>query len=730
LKMYQNGLAYRKKSPVNWCDTCRTVLANEQVENGACWRCHNQVETRDLYGWFLKITSYAQELLDDLELLRENWPERVLLMQKNWIGRSEGAYVDFPIKDRDRSIKIFTTRPDTLYGATFMVLAPENPLAHELTTDRQRKKELDAFVEKVKHTDIIERTSTGIPKEGLFTGSFALNPLTNEYIPIWVSDFVLMEYGTGAIMSVPAHDQRDFEFARKYNLPIRVVISPSGENIEPDKMDSAFEAQGIMINSGPFDGLNNQEGIKQICDHLTEHSIGEPAVTFRLRDWGISRQRYWGTPIPIVYCDHCGIIPVPETDLPVNLPLDLQFNWEKGGNPLEKWDAFLNVTCPKCGGAARRETDTMDTFIDSSWYFARYTSARDSEQPVDPEKVNYWLPVDQYIGGIEHAVMHLLYARFFTKVIRDLHLTNVSEPFKRLLTQGMVCLEVLTCPKHGYLYPDQAIDNGDETFACSICGEKLIIGRSEKMSKSKRNTKDPEFYLERYGADAIRLFSLFAAPPEKDLDWSDSGVEGVFRFLKRVWRFAVDWGHILKDSAGKSLEFSEHIGETALNVRQKTHSTLRKVTSNFQGRYHFNTSISACMELMNVLSDLSPRDVESQDCDLENAVIESFTILAQMLNPFAPHLTEELWEQMGYSSFLAKNPWPDYDPEIAAEKIITIPVQINGKLRSKLEVTAGTSETELEKLVRNDANVEKWAKDKVIRKIIIIPDRLINVVVS
>jgi leucyl-tRNA synthetase len=731
LKLIEHDLAYRKKSRVNWCHSCRTVLANEQVENGTCWRCHQPVELRELDGWFLKITKYAEELLTELDNLKGFWPDRVLTMQRNWIGRSEGAFVDFPVEKADDPIRVFTTRPDTLFGATFMVLAPENPLAMTFARESGRDKELNAFIEKVKTIDVIERTSTGIPKEGVFTGKYAVNPLTGEKIPVWVSDFVLMEYGTGAIMSVPAHDQRDFEFARKYNLPIRVVITPSGESIDPDTMEAAFEANGTMVNSGSFNGLAASEGVKKITEFLETNAMGEQAITYRLRDWGISRQRYWGTPIPMIYCDKCGVVPVPESDLPVQLPRDIEFNWEKGGNPLADWEPFIRTTCPVCGAEARRETDTMDTFIDSAWYFARYTSARDFNQPVDSSKAQYWMPVDQYIGGIEHAVMHLLYARFFTKAMRDIGVVNVSEPFARLLTQGMVCLEVTTCPEHGYLYPEEVKTDAQTVSTCGHCGLPVQSGRSEKMSKSKRNTKDPEKYLADYGADTMRVFSLFAAPPEKDMDWSDTGLEGAFRFLKRIWRFAHDWETALKDSADKELNLVTTPGSSAEKLRQRLHLTVKRVTRNFESRYHFNTSISACMELVNELYAVpGPHAGGEITGEYRDLVIEAYRKLVPLLNPFAPHIAEELWRFMGYSTLLAKGPWPEFDEDVAAENVIVIPVQVQGKVRSRLEVPVGTPREKLEILAQSDEVVMKWIEGKTIRKIIIVPDRLINIVVS
>lgn len=730
LKMLEKGLAYRKCTEVNWCESCRTVLANEQVEAGnVCWRCGEEVEIREMDGWFLKITDYADQLLADHDILNGNWPDRVLAMQKNWIGRSEGAYVDFPVENSSEKIWVFTTRPDTLYGATFMVLAPENPLALELAISEEHRKNIADFAEKARQVDIIERTDVGIPKEGCFTGAYAVNPLTQEKIPIWVSDFVLWGYGTGAIMSVPAHDQRDFEFARKYDLPIRIVIAPDGQDLDPDKMETAFEAVGKMVNSGQFNGMSSDDGIKGITRFLDENNIGEHAVTYRLRDWGISRQRYWGTPIPVVYCDDCGVVPVPESELPVTLPDNLDFDWSQGGNPLTRDESFVKVDCPKCGKISRRETDTMDTFIDSSWYYSRYCDPRNEDDIVQPDLNNRWLPVDQYIGGIEHAVMHLLYARFIHKVMRDLGYATSDEPFKRLLTQGMVCLEVMKCPEDGFLYPEEVIDNGNGTYNCKKCGSPVQVGRSEKMSKSKRNTKDPEDYLGRFGADTIRVFSLFAAPPNKDLDWSDSGAEGVFRFLKRIWRFVYDHAEMLKGCAGETISVPAGASKTADKLRQKTHATIKKMTEDFdQNRYHFNTSVSACMELVNLL--YTSVKSASDDQHVKAAVREAMATLIPILNPFAPHIMEELWQEIGGDDLLANSGWPAWNEDLAAEKTIEMPVQINGKVRVRIVVAADTGKDAIEQLVRDNEIVKEWIGEKRILKLIVVPGRLVNVVVK
>jgi len=529
LDMHKKGLAYKKQSWVNWCGNCQTVLANEQVEAGLCWRCGKGVTQKELDQWFFRITAYAEELLRYCDNL-PGWPERVLTMQKNWIGKSEGAEIVFPLENGKGEISVFTTRPDTLYGATFMSLAPEHPLAQALSKGTVQEHAVSRFIEKMKREDIIKRTAEDVEKEGVFTGAGCINPVTHRKMSIYVANFVLMEYGTGAVMAVPAHDQRDFEFAKKYGLPLEVVIQPPGGGLDPAFMEDAYVEDGVMVNSGQFDGISNREAMVKITEHLESIRKGGKAVSYRLKDWSISRQRYWGAPIPIIYCDNCGIVPIPEKDLPVVLPLDLELP-ETGQSPLLYSTKFINTTCPECSGPARRETDTMDTFVESSWYFARYACPHFQEGPLNKEKVNYWMPVDQYIGGIEHAILHLLYSRFFTKVLKNLGMVDQAEPFTNLLTQGMVRKETTRCSKHGWLLPEEVKDG-----KCILCGLSIEIGRTEKMSKSKKNVVDPDELIDRYGADTIRLFCLFASPPEKDLDWSDQGVEGTFRFLGRVWR--------------------------------------------------------------------------------------------------------------------------------------------------------------------------------------------------
>ncbi|GFO56698.1 leucine--tRNA ligase [Geomonas sp. Red276] len=684
LEMYQKGLAYKKVANVNWCPKCETVLANEQVEDGCCWRCDSTVESKELDSWSFRITNYAQELLDDTYKLT-GWPERVLTMQRNWIGRSTGCEVDFPLENGMSSIRVFTTRQDTLFGATFMSLAAEHPMAQQLTT-ADRQAEVEAFIDKVKKTDRIKRGADDLEKEGVFTGSYCINPLTNVKMPIYLANFVLMDYGTGAVMAVPTHDQRDFEFAKKYDLPLKVVINPAGENLDPATMTEAFTTEGVMVNSGRFDGMSNTDAKEAIADFLEKEGIGKKTINFRLRDWGISRQRYWGNPIPVINCDICGVVPVPDKDLPVVLPMDAAFTGE-GGNPLAKVESFVNCTCPQCGGAARRETDTMDTFVQSSWYFLRYCSPRFANGPLDREKVESWMPVDQYIGGIEHAVLHLLYARFFTKVLRDLGYCNVDEPFSNLLTQGMV------------------------------------IKDGAKMSKSKGNVVDPNALIDRYGADTARLFSLFAAPPEKDLDWSDQGVDGSYRFLNRVWRLVFEVLPYLKNAGDVK---PEELSGEAKNLRRAVHKTIRKVTEDIDGRFHFNTAIAAVMELVNAIQAFDKKGAP------ENAAVvrEAVESVVRMLAPFVPHFAAELWTELGHAENLEKYGWPGYDAEAAVDEEITVVIQVNGKLRSKLMVAPDLGEEEVKAMALADEKVKPFTEGKTVRKVVYVPGKLVNIVAA
>ncbi|GFO68444.1 leucine--tRNA ligase [Geomonas limicola] len=685
LEMYKKGLAYKKVSPVNWCPKCETVLANEQVEDGACWRCDSIVQQKELEQWSFRITAYAQELLDDTYRLAGGWPERVLTMQRNWIGRSVGCEIEFPLENGRSKVKVFTTRQDTLFGATFMSLAAEHPMAAELTTEAQRA-QVEAFIDKVKKTDRIKRGSDDLEKEGVFTGSYCINPVTKEKMPIYLANFVLMDYGTGAVMAVPTHDQRDFEFASKYGLPLKVVINPEGETLDPATMTEAFTGEGIMVNSGSFDGISNTEAKERIADYLEGEGIGKKTVNFRLRDWGISRQRYWGNPIPVINCELCGVVQVPEKDLPVVLPMDAAFTGE-GGNPLAQVPSFVNCTCPQCGEAARRETDTMDTFVQSSWYFLRYCSPKYQGGPLNREKVEYWMPVDQYIGGIEHAVLHLLYARFFTKVLRDLGYCNVDEPFSNLLTQGMV------------------------------------IKDGAKMSKSKGNVVDPNALIERYGADTARLFSLFAAPPEKDLDWSDQGVDGSYRFLNRVWRLVFDVLPAVKSAAPADLAT---LSAEAKNLRRAVHKTIKKVTEDIDGRFHFNTAIAAVMELVNTLQGFEGKSAPES----VGVVREGVESVVRLLAPFVPHFTEELWAELGYTGSVEKAGWPSYDAEAVVDDEITVVIQVNGKLRSKLLVAPDVQEETVKQAALADDKIQVFLEGKSVKKVIYVPGKLVNIVVA
>jgi leucyl-tRNA synthetase len=708
LKMLERGLAYKKSSFVNWCPDCQTVLANEQVEDGGCWRCASEVQQKELEQWFFKITDYAQELLDWTWKM-PGWPESVLTMQRNWIGRSTGCEIDFPLEDGSGSIRVFTTRQDTLFGATFMSLAPEHPLALSLVT-AERRTEVEDFIAKVRRQEQARRGSEDIEKEGVFTGAWCRNPVTGQRMPIYLANFVLMGYGTGAVMAVPTHDQRDFEFARRYDLPMVVVIQPEGEALDPSTMTAAWTGAGTMVNSGSFDGITNEAAKEKIADHLQEQGIGSKTVNFRLRDWGVSRQRYWGTPIPIIYCPRCGAVPVPEADLPVVLPRDVEFTGE-GGSPLAKSETFSRVPCPQCGVEARRETDTFDTFVESSWYFARYCCPDFQEGPIDRTRAEYWLPVDQYIGGVEHAVMHLLYARFFTKVLRDLDMMSLDEPFQNLLTQGMVCMETRACPEHGWLYPEEAQDG-----RCGKCGQEVRVGRTEKMSKSKKNVVDPDHLIANYGADTARLFSLFAAPPEKDLEWNEQGVEGCFRFLNRVWRAVYDLRHLHGSTAS--------VEGAGRELRRLVHRTIRKVTDDIDGRFHFNTAIAAIMELVNAIYAFEKKEAHP------GVVREALEAVVRLLSPFVPHVAEELWSALGHEGGLEKAGWPAWEEAALVEDEKTLVVQVNGKVRGKITVSAAAEEDQIRAIALADSNVERFLAGKKVEKVLVVPGRLVSIVVS
>ncbi len=682
LKMLERGLAYKKASSVNWCPSCDTVLANEQVIDEKCWRCDSIVTQKKLEQWFFKITNYAEELLIDADTLT-GWPEKVVTMQRNWIGRSEGVEVDFRIVDSDKSIRIFTTRQDTLYGATFMSIAKKHSLIAELVKDEKTIKDTESLSEDQEK------------KEGVFTGYYAENPLTGDKIPIWVANFVLMEYGTGAIMAVPAHDQRDFEFAKKYDLPIKEVIVP--ENSAEALLSQAFEEDGFLVNSGQFSNLPSKEAREKIADYLEQKGLGKKVVNYKLRDWGISRQRYWGTPIPIIYCDSCGIVPVPEDQLPVILPQDVVLKG-KGASPLSEAKNFIDTKCPKCNSSAKRETDTMDTFVDSSWYFIAYCLGGNdkinfnSKLKTQNSKLSYWMPVDQYIGGIEHAVLHLLYSRFFTKVIRDIGLININEPFTSLLTQGMV------------------------------------IKDGTKMSKSKGNVVDPDFLINKYGTDTVRVFCMFAAPPERDLEWSDQGVEGAYRFLNRIWGLVHKYSaEVQKCKSAKEKNFhnvtSELLNSSASALLRKTHQTIKKITGSIERDYHFNTAIAALMELVNEITAFNPEN------DNDREVLEfGIRQMILLLSPFAPHITAELWEQIGEKESILKESWPVWDEEIAKEEEIELVIQINGKLRGKIMIPSGLDDDTVKEKAFSDPKIQEQIRGKTLKKIVVVKGKLVNMV--
>jgi len=726
LQMFKRGLAYKKESAVNFCPSCNTVLANEQVENGSCWRCGSVVTQKNLSQWFLKITEYVDELLEYLDRLPD-WPERVKLMQQNWIGKSTGVLVNFKLDGED--FPIFTTRPDTIYGVTFMAIAPEHPIVENLLQKAGNPKKLRNFVEKVKREDKIKRSSEDYQKEGMSTGKYVLNPLTGEKVPLYIANFVLMEYGTGAIMAVPGHDQRDFEFARQYDLPIKVVIQNKDRPLSPQTMTEAYVDDGVNVDSGPITGLPNREGIELITDYIEQKRFGRREINYRLKDWLISRQRYWGTPIPIIYCDKCGIVPVPDRDLPVILPEDVRFS--RTDNPLKTNKDFLHTTCPFCGKDATRETDTMDTFIDSSWYFERYCSPFERKAPFDTHDAYYWMNVDQYIGGIEHAILHLLYARFFTKFLRDIDLIGADEPFERLLTQGMVTKETHHCPNHGYLFPTEIT----EQHTCKKCGMLATIGRIEKMSKSKKNVIEPDEIVERYGADTARLFILFASPPEKDLEWSDSGVEGASRFLNRVYRLfdaAKDlFSGKLQDLEAyekKVIETTDHKG-LEKEILFFTHKTIKKVTEDIEVRFHLNTAVASLMELVNYFQSLQTEAIK-KDKNALLAYLHGLKMMTILLSPFVPHITEDIWHSIGYQSFLFHEPWPDYNEELALQDMVTIVLQVNGKLRDRIEAPRDSDEEELKVMAFRSEKIKKYTQGKTIAKVIAVPNKLLNIVVK
>ncbi|NQT23667.1 MAG: leucine--tRNA ligase [Candidatus Omnitrophica bacterium] len=670
LKLFEKGLAYKKKAYVNWCPSCNTVLANEQVIDGRCERCDTQVSQKDLEQWFFKITEYAERLIKDLDKLK-HWPERVKIMQTNWIGKSHGVNIHFPIEGSNRSLTCFTTRIDTIFGATYMVLAAEHPEVPNLIKDVKNRDEIIKFVEAVRNESKIKRAAVDVEKKGIFSGRYVINPVNNKKIPLWIANYVLMEYGTGAVMAVPAHDQRDFEFAKKYSLPIDVVIDDPKFPLDAEIMKSAYVKDGKMINSDQFNGMNNREAMQGISEFMEKKGIGKRCVQFKLRDWLISRQRYWGAPIPVIYCDKCGIVGVSEKDLPVLLPENAKFK-PHGESPLKSSEKFVETKCPKCKSKARREIDTMDTFVDSSWYFLRFISPYASDKPFNKRDVDNWLPVDQYIGGVEHAILHLLYSRFITKVLYDLKLISFDEPFEDLFTQGM------------------------------------IIKDGAKMSKSKGNVVSPDDLIKRYGADTVRLYTLFIGPPERDAEWSDRGVDGAYRFLSRVWR--------LVERAGKERN-KKKVPDNILGLKRKMHQTIKKVTDDIEKGFHFNTAISAIMELVN----------ETYSVGNDEKIHEAVKTVVLLLSPFVPHIAEELWEKLGNKPSILKQNWPLYDESLIEEEKITIPVQVNGRLRSKVLVRADIVEDDLKSEILSDEKVKKWTEGKNISKWIVVPKKLVNI---
>ena len=703
LKMFERGIAYRKRSTVNWCPSCQTVLANEQVVDGACWRCGTTVVTRDLEQWFFRITAYADDLLRGLETLTE-WPEKVVVMQRNWIGRSEGARLTFSIAGANDGIEIFTTRIDTIYGATFVLLAPEHPMVDRFAAEAPDPAAFRERVAKFRALDREVRRAGAMEKEGFDTGRKAINPFTKEEVPIWIANFVLAEYGTGAIMAVPAHDQRDFEFARKYDLPIRVVVVPAGtEQPAAGSMPEASTNYGRLVDSGEYTGQEAPAAITRMIADAEARGIGKGEIQYRLKDWGISRQRYWGTPIPIIYCEKDGVVPVPYDQLPVRLPKVTTFSG-RGDSPLAQVPEFVNTTCPACGGPARRETDTMDTFVDSSWYFLRFCDPKNAQLPFDPEDASYWMPVDFYSGGVEHAILHLLYSRFFTRVLREVGLIDFDEPFKRLLTQGMVLKE------------------------------------GAVMSKSKGNVVDPDTMVAKYGADALRLYVMSVAPPEKEVEWNDSGLQGSFRFLARVWSIVDHWCETI---GGEGIpQCGEDCTEVERRLRRKTHDTIRRVTRDIEERMHLNTAVSALMELVNDLyafSQATPHGGPTRDEPPVGRVERSQTIaalreaidaLVVMISPFAPHMAEELWQRLGHVDGLARTEWPTFDPAVAKADEVIVPVQVNGKVRARITARADASEDELRELALADPAIKRHTAGKTVLKVVIGKGPLVSVVVQ
>ncbi len=727
-RMYEKGLVYKKKSTVNWCPDCQTVLANEQVEDGYCWRhSKTKVIQKDLEQWFFRITNYADELLTGHEELREGWPEKVLAMQKNWIGKSFGTEIVFTVAETGEKLPMFTTRIDTIHGVTYCVVAPEHPIIEKIIKVNPSIKEA---IHNMRNMDMIERTAEGKEKNGVFTGWHVINPVTGDKVQLWAADYVLMNYGTGAVMAVPAHDDRDFAFAKKYNLPRKVVINGYNKEtkeeivINADEMTAAMTEEGIMTNSGEFNGMNSKEALEKIADFVTVKVVGEKTVKYRLKDWGISRQRYWGTPIPALYCEKCGMVMEKDENLPVMLPEDVEFTGN--GNPIETSEKYKHAVCPICGGPARRETDTMDTFVDSSWYFLRYCDPKNLDLPFG-KAVDLWTPVDQYIGGVEHAVMHLLYARFFTKVLRDLGLLKANEPFKRLLTQGMVLGPSYYSEKENrFLFAHEVRTAGDKAYSLET-GEELVI-KVEKMSKSKNNGVDPEVMIKKYGADTTRLFIMFTAPPEKELEWNENGLAGASRFLNRVWRVVLENVDMIKD---EPIDYSKLSKEDKALVR-KLHQTIKRVTEAIEDNYHFNTSIAGNMELINDVYDFRSNvlGTDKESSESQKVFGEVLRNIVIMLSPFVPHFCDELWEAMGEKGFLFNAPWPEYDEKLTVADEVTMAIQVNGKVRGSISVERTASKEDIERMALAVENVQKHIEGKTVAKVIVVPGKIVNIVVK
>lgn len=727
LKLYEKKLIYRKQALVNWDPVDQTVLANEQVIDGRGWRSGAPVERKELSQWFLKITDYAEELLTEINQLK-GWPETVKTMQTNWIGKSHGVEFSFKIEGSDQTLPVYTTRPDTLMGVTFCSVAAEHPLAKLVAKNNPIAQE---FIQGCQQSGTSEEALERLEKKGFDTGLKAIHPFNGTRVPIFIANFVLMSYGTGAVMAVPAHDQRDFEFAKHYHLPIQVVIQPSTQTLDGDTLTEAYTGPGILVHSQQFDGLDNETAKEKIAQTFTEQGLGKSTINYRLRDWGISRQRYWGNPIPMVHCTTCGVVPIPEEQLPISLPETI--NLDSNGNPLASHPTWKETLCPQCNQPAQRETDTMDTFVQSSWYFLRYCSPHTMDAPLDRKAVDYWMPVDQYVGGIEHAVLHLLYARFFHKSLRDVGEVSCSEPFTRLLTQGMVRKDTLKCPEHGWRYPEevqQTPSNPDtiETLLCTECDAPIQVGRNEKMSKSKNNVVDPNTLIQEYGADTARLFMLFAAPPDQDLEWNDSGVEGAWRFLNRLWRMVTE---VAQKTAHVSPIQTMPKTQSLKPLRIKTHETIERVTRDME-RLHFNTGIASVMELVNLsIRHLGIDTPPNMDLEEEKAVLRELAETAViLLNPYVPHITEELWTLLGHTTPLSTQKWPQASADALIKEEITLVVQINGKLRSRITVAVNTDKKTIEAEALNDPKIQSFLDGLIVRKIILVPNRLVNIVVG